>query len=267
MSMIEIYCDRGSSKDTFTFTFAAGPSLKFSFDRPLSLPVPSNRPFKRRRALSDVDGDGNEGRKKRRLRLQLITSRLSRPFSQPASNIVSHGISKIAIWGARNKNTSKTVLRKAAIMNRVRKTIDAAKDFMRLEQERRKSQMLLRQVVIQKPCCKEMPLPPSPLGLSAYDALDLEDEISDPYGEDEEEFGIDRSNGIDKVSAIYSDFNIMNPVSSEEDGDDWGFLDALDGIQPEDLPDMPPPPPEESIVDLLREKERQGDGYFVRVME
>jgi len=127
--------------------------------------------------------------------------------------------------------------------------------------------MLLRQIVIQKPCCKEMPLPPSPLGLSAYDALDLEDEISDPYVEDEEDFGIDRSNGIDKVSAIYSDFNIMNPVSSEGDEDDWGFLDALDGIQPEDLPDMPPAPPsEESIVDLLREKDRQGDGYFVRVM-
>jgi hypothetical protein len=262
--MVEIYCDPGSSKDTFTFTCSAGPSLKFSFDRPLSLPVPSNRPFKRRRALSDVDGDGNEGRKKRRLRLHLITSRLSRPFSQPASNIVNHGISRIAIWGARNKTTSKTVLRKAAIMNRVRMTIDAAKDFMRLEQEKSRGQMSLRQIVIQKPRCNEMPLPPSPLGLSAYDALDLEDEISDPY---EEDFGIDRSNGIDKISAIYSDFNIMNPVSNEGDGDDWGFLDALDGIQPEDLPDTPPAPPEDSIVDLLREKERQGDGYFVTVRD
>jgi hypothetical protein len=262
--MVEIYCDPGSSKDSFTFTFSAGPSLKFSFDKPLSLPAPSNRPFKRRRALSDVDGDGNEGRKKRRLRLHLITSRLSRPFSQPASNIVNHGISRIAIWGARNKTTSKIVLRKAAIMNRVRMTIDAAKDFMRLEQEKSRRQMSLRQIVIQKPRCNEIPLPPSPLGLSAYDALDLEDEISDPY---EEDFGIDRSNGIDKISAIYSDFNIMNPVSSEGDGDDWGFLDALDGIQPQDLPDTPPAPLEDSIVDLLREKERQRDGYFVTVRD
>lgn len=149
-------------------------------------------------------------------------------------------------------------------MNRVRMTIDAAKDFMRLEQEKSRGQMSLRQIVIQKPRCNEMPLPPSPLGLSAYDALDLEDEISDPY---EEDFGIDRSNGIDKISAIYSDFNIMNPVSNEGDGDDWGFLDALDGIQPEDLPDTPPAPPEDSIVDLLREKERQGDGYFVTVRD
>jgi len=263
--MVEIYCDPKSTIDTFTFTFSAGPSLKFSFDRPLSGPVPSNRPFKRRRALSDVDGDGNEGRKKRRLRLHLITSRLSRPFSQPASNIVNHGISRVAVWGARNKTHNKTVLRKAAIMNRVRMSMDAAKDFMRLEQEQSKGRMSLRQIVIQKPRCNDMPLPPSPLGLSAYDALDLEDDISDPY---EEDFGIDRSDGMDRISAIYSDFNIMNPVSSTEgDGDDWGFLDALDGIQPQDLPDTPPAPPEDSIVDLLREKERQGDGYFVKVME
>lgn len=262
--MVEIYCDPKSSKDTFTFTFSAGPSLKFSFDRPISVPIQSNRPFKRRRALSDVDGDGNEGRKKRRLRLHLITSRLSRPFSQPASNIVNHGISKIAIWGARNKTASKTVLRKAAIMNRVRMTMDAAKDFMRREQERSKAQMSLRQIVIQKPRGKEMSLPPSPLGLSAYDALDLEDDVSDPY---EEDFGIDRSDSIDKVSAIYSDFNILNPVTGGGDGDDWGFLDALDGIQREDLSDTLPAPPEDNIVEMLREKERQGDGYFVTVME
>jgi len=151
-------------------------------------------------------------------------------------------------------------------MNRVRMSMDAAKDFMRLEQERSKGRMSLRQIVIQKPRCNEMPLPPSPLGLSAYDALDLEDDISDPYDED---FGIDRSDGMDRISAIYSDFNIMNPVSSDgNDGDDdWGFLDALDGIQPRDLPGTPPPPPEDSIVDLLREKERQGDGYFVTVRE
>jgi len=141
--------------------------------------------------------------------------------------------------------------------------MDAAKDFMRLEQEKSRGRMSLRQIVIQKPRCNEMPLPPSPLGLSAYDALDLEDEISDPY---EEDFGIDRSDGMDRISAIYSDFNIMNPVSSTEaDGDDWGFLDALDGIK--DLPDTPPAPPEDSIVDLLREKERLEDGYFVTVME
>jgi hypothetical protein len=255
--MVQIWCDQESSKDTFTFTFCAGPSFKFSFDRPISVPIPTNRPFKRRRALSDVDGDGNEGRKKRRLRLHLITSRLSRPFSQPASNIVNRGISKIAIWGAKNRPLGKNMLRKAAIMNRVRLRMDAAKDFMRLEQERSRGTLALREIVIQKPRCHDFPLPPSPLGLSNYDALDLEDE---DFPEEHCEDG-----GLDRVSSIYSDFNIMNPVTG--DGEDYDYLDALDGIQPQDLPDTPPAPPDESIAELLREKERQGDSYFVQMRD
>jgi len=253
VSMVYIYCDRDSSREAFSFTFSAGPTLKFSFDRPISLSVPTNRPFKRRRALSDVDGGGNEGRKKRRLRLHLITSRLSRPFSQPASNIVNRGLSKIAIWG-KNKALGRNVLRKAAIMNRVRLRMDAAKDLMRLQQERSRETLALREIVVQKPRCHEMPLPPSPLGLSNYDAFDLEDEMGDDDNED----------GIEKCSSIYSDFNIMNPSCG--DGDAYDYLDALDGISPEDLPDtLPPPPPETSIVEMLREKERQGDSFFVHV--
>jgi len=251
--MVHIYCDNELAKDTFTFTFAAGPTLKFSFDSPLPLPTPTNRPFKRRRALSDVDGDGNEGRKKRRLRLQLITSRLSRPFSQPASNIVNRGISKIAIW-AKNKAPGRSELRKAAIMNRVRLRMDAAKDCIRREQERSRQTLAFREIVVQKPRCHEMPLPPSPLGLSNYDALDLEDDLAH-----------DADDGsIDRTSAIYSDFNIMNPTNS--DGDNYDYLDALDGISTHELPDTPPPPPEENIVEMLREKERQGDSYFVRLV-
>ena len=94
----------------------------------------------------------------------------------------------------------------------------------------------------------------------------MEDDTSDPY---EDDHGIERSDGIDKISAIYSDFNILNPATSDDGGDDWGYLDALDGIQPEDLPDMPPPPPEDAntIVEMLKEKERQGDSYFVQVRE
>jgi len=244
--MVHILCDRETArKDTFTFTFCAHPALRFSFDRPISVPLPNNRPFKRRRALSDVDGDGNEGRKKRRLRLHLITSRLSRPFSQPASNIVNRGISKTAAW-AKNRAIGKNVLRKVAIMNRVRIRMDAAKDFMRQEQERGKQTMALREIVAQKPRCLEAPLPPSPLGLSNYDALDLDDDdiSEDNYG-----------TGIDHACAIYSDFNIMNPTAG--DGDDYDYLDALDGISLQDLPDTLPPPPEDSIAEILREKEGQ----------
>lgn len=250
--MVYIYTDQESSRETFSFTFSAGPALKFSFGTTLPVPVLANRPFKRRRALSDVDGDGNEGRKKRRLRLHLITSRLSRPFSQPATNIVNRGLSKIAIWG-KTRAPGRNDLRKAAIMNRVRLRMDAAKDFMRLEQERSRETLALREIVVHKPRCHDFPLPPSPLGLSNYDALDLEDDIAD----DED------GTVIERCSSIYSDFNIMNPTSG--DGDGYEYLDALDGIWPEDLPDTPPPPPECSIVDLLKEKERQGDSFFVHV--
>jgi hypothetical protein len=83
--------------------------------------------------------------------------------------------------------------------------------------------------------------------------LDLEDDFSDPYDD----------GGIDQISAIYSDFNIMNPCIG--DGDDYDYLDALDGISPRDLPDTPPPaPPEQSIIEMLRE-ERQGESNFVRI--
>ena len=252
VSMVYIYCDKESVKDTFSFTFSVGSTLKFSFDKPISVAVPSNRPFKRRRALSDVDGDGNEGRKKRRLRLHLITSRLSRPFSQPASNIVNRGVSKIAIWG-KNKALGRNLLRKAAIMNRVRLRMAAAKDFMRQQEQKSRETLALREIVVQKPRHHDLRLPPSPLGLSNYDALDLEDEMSDDEHED----------GIERTSTIYSDFNIMNPCTGDDD--DYGYLDALDGISPKDLPDTPPAPPEESIVEMLREREREGDSYFVHL--
>lgn len=133
--------------------------------------------------------------------------------------------------------------------------MDAAKDFMRLEQERRSRERLsLREIVLQKPRCFDFPLPPSPLGLSNYDALDLDDELYDQYDDED----------VDKVSTIYSDFNILNPNTSE--GDDYDYLDALDGISPLDLPDTPPAPPEDSIAEMLRE-DSKGESMFVEIRE
>lgn len=130
--------------------------------------------------------------------------------------------------------------------------MDAAKDFMRLEQESSRERLSLREIVLQKPRCFDFPLPPSPLGLSNYDALDFDNIFDEQNDED-----------VDKVSAIYSDFNIMNPTSASE-GDDYDYLDALDGISPQDLPDAPPAPPEESIAEMLRE-DGKGESIFVRV--
>ncbi|KAF2705988.1 hypothetical protein K504DRAFT_363133, partial [Pleomassaria siparia CBS 279.74] len=86
------------------------------------LPPPSPpRSRKRGRAVADIDGEHScLHKKKRRLRLFLITSRLSPQYSHPASNIVDRGSSKIAVW-AKQKSADRYLLRKAAILNRIRR--------------------------------------------------------------------------------------------------------------------------------------------------
>ncbi|PGH19427.1 hypothetical protein AJ80_03927 [Polytolypa hystricis UAMH7299] len=107
--------------DVYTFPAAPVPTMKLSFSRPPSPHANSRRP-KRVRPLADVDGEGSGGvqKKKRRLRLIFITSRLSLPFSAPPTHIVGRGFSKIAVW-AKQKALGRNLLRKAAIMNRIRK--------------------------------------------------------------------------------------------------------------------------------------------------
>ncbi|KAI0382785.1 hypothetical protein F5Y04DRAFT_43689 [Hypomontagnella monticulosa] len=91
------------------------------------------RPAKRGRALHDVDGPGTGALscKKRRLRLHLVTSRLSQPYSWPATHILNRESGddtpvlsrflKFAAVGALKKAGHQSALvRKAAILNRVR---------------------------------------------------------------------------------------------------------------------------------------------------
>lgn len=88
--------------------------------RPLSIHPTGT---KRARPAADIDGGNSiHGRKKRRLRLQFITSRLSRPYSEPPSHIASRGNSKIAVWFRQALGTlpPPPPLRKAAVLNRVR---------------------------------------------------------------------------------------------------------------------------------------------------
>ncbi|KAI1161898.1 hypothetical protein F5B18DRAFT_653184 [Nemania serpens] len=88
---------------------------------------------KRVRLPDDVDGPGTATLpvKKRRLLLRLVTSRLSRPFSLPATHIliressdnmpVLHRIQQLAMTlGARRAGRETALVRKAAILNRVR---------------------------------------------------------------------------------------------------------------------------------------------------
>ncbi|KAI1085414.1 hypothetical protein F5B20DRAFT_2845 [Whalleya microplaca] len=131
------------------------PSLPFrlspSSSQPTAPPSPP-RSLKRTRAPHDVDGPGTAAlsSKKRRLALRLVTSRLSRPYSLPATHIVQHraapflkiaavaaalgvgsGTGAGAGIGARkamgvglgvggHAHQSALLVRKAAILNRVR---------------------------------------------------------------------------------------------------------------------------------------------------
>ena len=101
---------------------------------------------KRGRAAADIDGEHScLQKKKRRLRLFLITSRLSPQFSHPATNIVDRGSSKIAVW-AKQKTIGRNLLRKAAILNRIRRGAVAARDAVSrrrllVEQEKEQRQL------------------------------------------------------------------------------------------------------------------------------
>ena len=77
---------------------------------------------KRSRALADVDGDNSDTRqrKKRRLRRDLITSRLSRPYASPATHIISRNAVRLGIWTGR-RYIGRNVFRKAAILNSMRR--------------------------------------------------------------------------------------------------------------------------------------------------
>ncbi|CAG5181329.1 uncharacterized protein ALTATR162_LOCUS9708 [Alternaria atra] len=236
------------------------------------LPLCGSR--KRSRAVADIDGEHScVQKKKRRLRLFLITSRLSPQFSHPATNIVDRGSSKIAVW-AKQKALGRNLLRKAAILNGVRRRLILTKEAQSghgrvpVEQEREQAQLELarlefnhgsvdtytRPVLSRDPSVPPsvavrtgghfvvsgsptnsppssrspsptssspttrnspeetaafrspneawsysardttprrdyLPLPPSPLGMSNYDALDVDGDAFDPYAhlDDEDE--------------------------------------------------------------------------------
>ncbi|KAH7083934.1 hypothetical protein FB567DRAFT_401221, partial [Paraphoma chrysanthemicola] len=189
------------------------------------LPRPPPRPRKRSRAAADIDGEHScLQKKKRRLRLFLITSRLSPQFSHPATNIVDRGSSKIAVW-AKQKSLGRNLLRKAAILNRIRRRAVSAKEaeeghgHVLVEQEREQEELALAELEFnhgsvdtytrpspsnycspndaytysppraQIPRRDYLPLPPSPLGLSNYDAFDVDEDVPDRYSylDDEEE--------------------------------------------------------------------------------
>lgn len=353
-----------ATNSVFTFNASPKPEMALTFPPRPSPP----RPKKRRRATADIDGEHScVYKKKRRLRLFLITSRLSPEFSYPATNIVDRGSSKIAVW-AKQKALGRNLLRKAAILNRIRRRAMTARGARQglaslVEQEREQKQLELAKLAFvygshdthtrpvlqmppsfppttgirvgehfkisgdpassprpsspnfsssssgenrryeaspnrspndayassyplpraQIPRRPYIPLPPSPLGLSNYDAFDLEDDIPDPYAhlDDEDQFAelgedmieTDASSSSANTTAsytstlstaptvpnepaktppqmIYSDFNILDPgepvvgdYDQIEEGADAIWPNALAPSAPAASTEYPPQRP------------------------
>ncbi|KAL1604849.1 hypothetical protein SLS60_004389 [Paraconiothyrium brasiliense] len=288
----------GISNTEFTFRTLPQPEAPLSF-----LPGPSPSPlWKRRRSTADVDGEHScLQKKKRRLRLFLITSRLSPQYSYPATNIVDRGSSKIAVW-AKQRALGRNILRKAAILNRIRRqsisALETAGGLGRVlvEQEKEQEQLHLAKLTLMygshdsatQPIGKDSiglpevvetrageqirstesspanstgspspplrardedgmreyrspndayadyntfsklprpahsPLPPSPLGLSNYDALDLEDEYPDPYAHLDEEYEAEEQEetGVENPFAPYLPFpcNAVDTLRGSQQG-------------------------------------------------
>ena len=80
----------------------------------------SRQYLKRSRPLESQDIDANElpPRKKRRLRLTLITSKLSKPYATPPTFIPLPRALRAGVW-ARHRTAGRDLIRKAAIFNSI----------------------------------------------------------------------------------------------------------------------------------------------------
>jgi hypothetical protein len=90
-----------------------------------------------------------------------------------------------------------------------------------------------------------IPLPPSPLGMSNYDALDLEDEFENDEASD------------DECPSLYSDFSVLEPSQPPD------VYDTLDEPCPALEVCRLLTPPDEKVLEMMREKERQKQLSFM----
>ncbi|MCJ1241094.1 hypothetical protein MMC14_009098 [Varicellaria rhodocarpa] len=215
----------------FIFSAEDVPLSKFDFTQP-STTFSHTLSTKRVRSTTDVDGEGSGDihNKKRRLRLDLVTSRLSQPFATPTTNIVSRGPSKIAIC-ARRRALGKNALRKAAILNSIKNKNPSLK---RIENpyplahprcfdtdekwEGDKCTVKVGEVKGVEPAIARnsgVAASTSSPGFSDYDALDQDDGLYDE---------VDDSS--DDCESVYSDFSIRD--TTDTPSDEYDFLTSPD---------------------------------------
>lgn len=182
--------------------------------------------LKRHRPETDVDGEGSVDvqKKKRRLRLDLVTSRLSQPYATPTTHIISRISRRPRAWTS-PRVPVRSPLRRAAILNAIRIQRMPAKQFgpkevdlltgLNSQKESDRTEFDLTTQGVRTPRgpmpkddSPQHPLPtlPSPLGPSNYEALD---EYDDPFEEDEEE-------DVSDEDSVYSNFNNLDGADTED---------------------------------------------------
>ena len=184
-------------QNTFSFDVDDLPkgTLHFALTSTARLTSTASTALKRVRPTTDVDGEGSEykQKKKRRLRLDLITSRLSQPYATPTTYIVGRGNIKLK-RRPRRRYSGLGILRMAALINSTRiqyahknkgspedlfdypiEDVEAYEEKLEMKNERKYSQRS-SELNVQR-------ISRSPLGLTDYDAIDRED----PYGDDDDD--------------------------------------------------------------------------------
>ncbi|KAI5819548.1 hypothetical protein BZA77DRAFT_350607 [Pyronema omphalodes] len=125
--------DLHASPAIFTFSALAAPQLSFLEPLEPLLSPPSSSLKRARPSDPEAAFEAELPRKKRRLRLQLITSPLSAPFAMPASFVLPRVY--VLPW-IRQRCNGRHVLRKAAILNKIRRDAMMATIASREQQER-----------------------------------------------------------------------------------------------------------------------------------
>ncbi|KAL8705697.1 MAG: hypothetical protein Q9201_001217 [Fulgogasparrea decipioides] len=181
--------------------------------------------LKRFRPDTDVDGEDSVDaqRKKRRLRVDLVTSRLSQPFATPATHIISRKALRLGPWASPIYRVRS--LRRAAILNAFRARMTTTKRLgskevnlltnlkPQHESEHTEVDLITEGIRTPRDPCPQahppqqyQPPSPSPLGPSNYDAFD----------EEEDAFNSNDAEDSDGEDCIYSNFNHLDNSDTED---------------------------------------------------
>ena len=214
------------------------PLSKASYSSPQPTELGTRQFLKRSRPQEETDRIGESvSRKKRRLRHDLVTSRLSRPYATPATHI-ARGAWRLGVW-ARQRLSGGLLLRKGAILNSIAKNKKKAVPESTKKKERGEAGAGFK---YGNTCClvspmadnsrsQSLPLQTSLKSRSVFTSSDYDvfDDEENESIEDEEEEEDDENENVGGSRPVYSDFRMLSsPDSDEEFGDASYSFDTLD---------------------------------------